>query len=57
LVSSQVQKLSWIMPIGTQPGAAPDAGGHRQAQEVGADAQAAGVVWQDRPVDPAVPGV
>jgi hypothetical protein len=45
------------MPTGTQLNAALDAGGHRQAQEVGADAQAAGVVWQDRPVDPAVPGV
>ncbi len=30
--------------------------GHRQAHEVGADAQATGVAWQERPVDPAVPG-
>jgi hypothetical protein len=56
-VSSQVQKLPWLIPTGTQPNAVPDASGHRQEQEVGADAQANGVGWHDRPVDPAVPGV
>jgi len=42
-VSPQVQKFPVPMPTGTQPIAAPDEGGHRQAQDVGVDAHADGV--------------
>lgn len=56
-VSVQEQKFPAPMPTGTQPSAELDDGGQRHAQDVGVDAQAAGVGWQDRPDGPAVPGV
>jgi hypothetical protein len=56
-VSLQVQKFPVLIPTGMQPTAAPPEGGQRHAQDVGDDAQAAGVSLQDCPVCPAVPGV
>ena len=56
-VLSQVQTLLCsFIPSGTHPSAAFDAGGQRQAQDVGAEGQAA-VPMQDRLGGPAVPGV
>jgi hypothetical protein len=56
-VSPQEQKFPAPIPTGTQPSPELDDGGQRHAQDVGVDAHAAGVGWQDRPVWPAVPGV
>jgi hypothetical protein len=42
-VSLQVQKFPVPIPTGAQPKLALDAGGQRHAQDVGVDAQAAGV--------------
>jgi hypothetical protein len=55
--SPQEQKYPSLMPTGTQPIAGFEEGGQRHAQDVGDDSHAEGVAWQERPVDPAVPGV
>jgi hypothetical protein len=46
-----------LRPTGTQPSPGLVEGGQTHAHDVGDDAQADGIVWQERPVDPAVPGV
>jgi hypothetical protein len=55
-VSVQEQKFTAPMPAGTQPNPGLDDGGQRHAQDVGIDAHAGGVAWQERPAGPAVPG-